>query len=54
MLLNVAAHNVNVQNLKVSKRERHRSQNIHTFYNADVNVHFKFCNGIRFVTLNAM
>jgi hypothetical protein len=57
MLLNVAAHNVSIQNVKVSKRERHitysvtrriASQN----YKCTVcNVHFTFCDGKHFVTL---
>ncbi len=61
MLLNVAAHIVSIRNIKVSKRERHKtysltkhtaSQNIHTFCNAYV--HFTFCNSKRIVTLYVM
>jgi hypothetical protein len=45
MLLNVAAHNVSIRNIKVSKHERHITtalQNKHTFCNAYVicTVHF--------------
>jgi hypothetical protein len=57
MLLNVAAHNVSMQNVKVFKRERHimysvanctTSQNI----KCTLRKRYKtFCNGIRFVTL---
>ncbi len=39
MLLNVAAHNISIWNIKVSKHERHNptaSQNIHAFCNAYV------------------
>jgi hypothetical protein len=57
MLLNVAAHNVNIQNIKVSKRERHITYSVtkHTYILEYLrNVHFTFCNGIRFVTLHVM
>jgi hypothetical protein len=52
MLLKVAAHNVSILNIKVSKRERHIMYSVtkHTY----VNVHFTFYNGIRFVTLYVM
>jgi hypothetical protein len=60
MLLNVAAHNVSIQNVKVSKRERHISYRV-TKRTASQNVkgtlrkHYKtFCNGIRFATLYIM
>jgi hypothetical protein len=60
MLLNVAAHKVSIQNVKVSKRERHIvysvtkrtiSQNVKCTL---CNCYKTFCNGIRFVTLYIM
>jgi hypothetical protein len=57
---NIAAHNVSIKNVKVSKRERHitysvtkrtSSQNVKCTLR---NVHFMFCNSIRFVTLYVM
>ncbi len=57
MLLNVAAHNVSIRNIKVSKRERHITYSVtkHTYVLLRLsNVHFTFCNGIRFVTLHIM
>ncbi len=57
MLLNVTAHNVSIQNIKVSKHERHIMYSVtkHTYVLLSLhNVHFTFCNGIRFVTLNVM
>jgi hypothetical protein len=57
MLLNVAAHNVSIQNIKVSKRERHITYSVtkHAFGLKRLrNVHFTFCNGIHFVTLYVM
>ncbi len=60
MLLNVAAHNVSIPNVKVSKRERHLTYSV-TKCTASQNVkgtlrkHYKtFCNVIRFVTLYVM
>jgi hypothetical protein len=61
MLLNVAAHNVSIQNVKESKRERHitysatkctASQNVkctlHKHYKTFCNVYF--CDAVRYVT----
>ncbi len=60
MLLNVAAHNVSIQNLKVSKRERHITYRV-TKCTASQNVkctlrnrYKTFCTGINFVTLYIM
>ncbi len=62
MLLNVDAHNVSIQNVKVSKHERecHITYSV-TKRTASQNVkctlrkHYKmFCIGIRFVTLYFM
>jgi hypothetical protein len=60
MLLNVAAHYISIQNVKVSKRERHithsvtkrtLSQNIECTLR---NRYKTFCNGMCFVTLYVM
>jgi hypothetical protein len=60
MMHNVAAHNVSIQNVKVSKCERHitcsitkraASQSIKCTLR---NRYKTFCNGIRFVTLYVM
>jgi hypothetical protein len=60
MLLNVAAHNVSIRNVKVSKREHHITYSV-TERTASQNVkgtlckrYKKFFNGIRFVTLYVM
>ena len=65
MLLNVAAHNVSIRNIKVSKRERHitysvtkrtAAQNLqrHKTFSAHYVIVKKFCNGICYVTLSIM
>ncbi len=60
MLLNVAAHNVSIRNVKVSKRERHIMYSITkrtTSQKVQCTLHncYKtFSNGIRFVTLYVM
>ena len=57
MLLNVAAHNVSIRNVKVSKRERHIMYSITkrtALQNVKCTLHKRyktFCNSIRFVTL---
>jgi hypothetical protein len=54
MLLNVAAHNVIIQNVKVSKREPHitycvKKSTASQYVKCTLrNVPFPFCNGIRF------
>jgi hypothetical protein len=60
MLLNVAARNVSIQNVKVSKRERHITYSV-TKRTASHNVKCTLCkryktfgNGIHFVTLYVM
>jgi len=60
MLLNVAAHNVSIRNVKVSKRERHIMYSV-TKHTASQNVkcilhkrYKMFCKSIRFVTLYVM
>jgi hypothetical protein len=60
MLLNVAAHNVSIRNIKVSKHERHIQYSV-TKRTASQNVkctlhnrYAMFCNGIHFVTLCVM
>jgi hypothetical protein len=60
MLLNVAAHNVIIRNVKVSKRERHIMYCVTKITASQYvkctlrNVPFPFSNGIRFVTLYIM
>ncbi len=57
MLLNVAAHNVSIRNIKVSKRERHITYTVtkHTYVSQRLrNVHFAFCNGILFTFCDAV
>ncbi len=60
MLLNVAAHNVSIQNVKVSKHERHIMYSV-TKRTTSQNVKCTLCNccktfynGIRFLTLYVM
>jgi len=60
MLLNTAAHNVSIRNVKVSKRECHITYTI-TKRTASQNIkctlckrYKTFCNGIRFLTLYEM
>ena len=60
MLLNVAAQNVSIQNVRVSKRERHITYSV-TKRTASKNVkctlgncYKTFCNGTRFVTMYVM
>jgi hypothetical protein len=58
MLLNVDAHNVSLQNVKVSKRESHIMYSvtkIHCFICCTLRKRYKtFGNGIHFVTLYVM
>jgi hypothetical protein len=60
MLLNIAAHNLRIQNVKVSKCERHIMYSV-TKHTAKESVKWTlckryqtFCNGICFVTLYIM
>jgi hypothetical protein len=60
MLLNVAAHNVSIQNVKVSQREHHIMYSV-TILTAPQNMkctlhncYKTFCNNIHFVTLYVM
>jgi hypothetical protein len=60
MLLNVAAQNVSIRNVKVSKRERHVTYSV-TKRTVSQNVkgtlghcYKTFCNGTHFVTLYVM
>jgi hypothetical protein len=60
MLLKVGAHNISIQNVKVSKRERHIMYSItkrtlsQNFKCTLCNRYKMFCNGRRFVTLYVM
>ncbi len=57
MLLNAAAHNVSIRNIKVSKTWTSHNVQHHKKYIRFVrlrNVHFTFCYGIHFVTLYVM
>jgi hypothetical protein len=49
MLLNVAAHNVSIRNVKVSKRERHIKNSV-TKRTASQNVKYTFCDVVLYVT----
>jgi hypothetical protein len=52
MLLTVAAHNVSIQNVKLSKHERHITYSVTTNVKcALLNCYTTFCNGIPFVRL---
>jgi hypothetical protein len=58
MLLNVAAHNVSIRNVKVSKRERHitkrtASQNVKCTLRKRFVTVYMFCNAVCSVTFTS-
>jgi hypothetical protein len=54
MLLNVVAHNLSIQNIKVSKNERHKTYCVTKRFVTLTQCALYICNGIHYVTLYVM